>query len=209
VTATLHRLPRRAPAAGDAAAGLAALQQTLAAHDAGTAEHCSRVARLTALLGEEMGLSSAELEAARVGALVHDIGKLGVPARVLVKAGPLDDRERAHVRRHPELSERILARAGLPPAVLAMARSHHERFGGGGYPDGLAGEEIPLAARILSVADALDAMTCDRPYRRALSLVEALDEIARNTPAQFCPRVVRALHRCLARREAVAALGGG
>ena len=109
--------------------------------------------------------------------MIHDIGKIGVPDDVLLKKGKLADDERDTMREHPVIASYILADLELPPIVKQMARSHHERFDGTGYPDGLAGEEIPLAARILSVADALDAMISDRPYRKALPVELALEEI--------------------------------
>ena len=103
------------------------------------------------------------------------------------------------MRSHPEISSYIIAELEMPSIVKQMVRSHHERYDGGGYPDGLAGEEIPLAARILTVADALDAMTSDRPYRKALPLSVARAEIEDQTGRQFCPLVVGALRACLDR----------
>ncbi len=191
---------------GDGERIVRALERRLAARDPETGCHSERVAALTELLARELGLDPADREAARIGARVHDIGKVAVPARVLRKPGPLDDAERALVRRHPEVADRLLGTLGLPEAARAMARSHHERFAGGGYPDGLRGESIPLAARILAVADALDAMTADRPYRRALPADEAITEIERCAGEQFCPRVVGALRRCVQRHGSGAAL---
>jgi HD-GYP domain-containing protein (c-di-GMP phosphodiesterase class II) len=134
--------------------------------------------------------------------VIHDIGKIGVPDSVLLKRGELDGGEREAIREHPVTASYILADLELPQIVKQMARSHHERFDGSGYPDGLTGEEIPLAARVLSVADALDAMTSDRPYRRALPLDEALKEIEAKAGTQFCPTVVSALVACSKRDPA-------
>ncbi|MDP9344424.1 MAG: HD domain-containing protein, partial [Actinomycetota bacterium] len=130
---------------------------------------------------------------------------VGISDAVLLKAGRLTDEEFAEMRRHPVISSYIVGELELPAIVKQMARSHHERYDGGGYPDGLRAEEIPLAARILTVADSLDAMTSDRPYRRAMPLVTALEEIVDKTGAQFCPQVVAALRARLGRD---ATLGG-
>jgi putative nucleotidyltransferase with HDIG domain len=151
------------------------------------------VADIALLLATELGFDESQLPAVRVGAIIHDIGKIGIPDQILLKPGPLDPEELEVMRKHPEMSSYIVAELELPPVVKQMVRSHHERFDGGGYPDGLAGEEIPLAARILTVADALDAMTSDRPYRKALPMQVARDEIQDKAGSQFCPRVVEAL----------------
>src|SRR5437764_2468425 len=109
-----------------------------------------------------------DLRAIEVGSVIHDIGKIGIADQILTKPGRLTDDEFSEMRRHPEISSYIVSELDLPPIVKHMVRSHHERWDGSGYPDGLSGEEIPLAARILSVADTLDAMTSDRSYRAAL-----------------------------------------
>ena len=184
---------------------ITSLARTIEAKDPYTGGHTERVARIACLVAEEMGFDSSDVRAINVGAVIHDIGKIGVPDRVLLKPGALGPEELAEIRRHPEISSYILADLDLPPIVKQMVRSHHERFAGGGYPDGLAGEEIPLAARILSVADALDAMCSDRPYRIGRPLSDALDEIRRQAGEQFCPRVVEALDACLERQPALAA----
>jgi putative nucleotidyltransferase with HDIG domain len=184
---------------------ITSLARTIEAKDPYTGGHTERVARIACALAEEMGFDSTDVRAVNVGAVIHDIGKIGVPDHVLLKPGALDPDDLAHIKRHPEISSYILADLDLPPIVKQMVRSHHERFAGGGYPDGLVGEEIPLAARILTVADALDAMTSDRPYRRARPLDEALQEIESRSGEQFCPRVVGALHRCLSAEPVFAA----
>jgi HD-GYP domain-containing protein (c-di-GMP phosphodiesterase class II) len=126
---------------------------------------------------------------------MHDIGKIGIPESILHKPGPLDNDEWIVMKRHPVISELILSEIDLSPIVLQIARSSHERMDGQGYPDGLAGEEIPLPARIVLVADAFDALTTDRPYRRARRPKAALEEIVANSGNQFCPQVVTALQR--------------
>jgi len=172
---------------------ITSLARTVEAKDPYTGGHTERVAELAVLLAAELDVPAEDLPAINVGAVIHDIGKVGVPDEILLKSGPLDPDEVAEMRKHPEMSSYILAELELPPAVKQMVRSHHERFDGYGYPDGLAGEEIPLPARILSVADAFDAMTSDRPYRSARSFEEACDEIIDKTGTQFCPRAVGAL----------------
>ena len=136
---------------------------------------------------------------------MHDIGKIGIPESILRKPGPLDNDEWIVMKRHPVISELILSEIELSPIVLQIARSSHERMDGAGYPDGLAGEEIPVPARIVLVADAFDALTSDRPYRRSRRPRAAIDEIVANQGSQFCPLVVAALERLY--REEPALLG--
>jgi HD-GYP domain-containing protein (c-di-GMP phosphodiesterase class II) len=158
-----------------------------------------------ALVFGGLGYSGEELDAIEIGALLHDIGKIGIPERILHKPGPLDDEEWTVMKQHPLISEFILARVNLPRIVLQIARSSHERIDGRGYPDGLAGDEIPLPARIVLVADAWDALTSDRPYRRARDAAAALDEMLVHSGTQFCPKVVAAMERLY--REEPALLG--
>jgi hypothetical protein len=181
------------------------LARSIEAKDPYTGGHTERVAEFACLLAAEMGFSGEELDAVEVGGVIHDIGKIGIRDAVLLKPDRLTDEEFAEMRRHPEISSYILDELELPDIVKQIARNHHERYDGRGYPDGLAGEDIPLAARILTVADTLDAMTSDRPYRSALSLTEALAEIDALAGSQFCPRVVAALRACL---DADPTLGG-
>jgi putative nucleotidyltransferase with HDIG domain len=181
---------------------ITSLARTIEAKDPYTGDHTERVATIAHAIALEMGFDEEELRAIEVGAVIHDIGKIGVPDRVLLKPGALDDEEFAAIKKHPEISSYILAELDLPPIVKQMVRNHHERFDGRGYPDGLAGDEIPLAARILTAADALDAMTSDRPYRAALTYEAALAEIASCSGAQFCPSVVEALDALLRRNPA-------
>jgi putative nucleotidyltransferase with HDIG domain len=184
---------------------ITSLARTVEAKDPYTSGHTERVADIALVLAAELGFDEDRLPAINVGAIIHDIGKIGVPDSILLKPGPLDPDEFAEMRRHPEMSSYILAELDLPIEVKQMVRSHHERYDGHGYPDGLAGENIPLAARILTVADALDAMTSDRPYRKALPLSVALAEIRDKCGDQFCPTVVDALDRVMARDGALRA----
>jgi putative nucleotidyltransferase with HDIG domain len=177
---------------------ITSLARTIEAKDPYTGDHTERVAEYAMMLARRLGFSDEALEAVKVGAAVHDIGKIGIPDRILLKPGGLEPNEIEDMRRHPEISSYILDELELPRIVRDMARHHHERYDGKGYPDGLAGRNIPLAARILSVADAFDAMTSDRPYRPALSEREAAQEIRRHGGTQFCPAVVAALEQCLA-----------
>ncbi|HEY3018647.1 MAG TPA: diguanylate cyclase [Solirubrobacteraceae bacterium] len=178
---------------------ITSLARTIEAKDPCTGGHTERVSRVTMLLAGELGLPQNQRRAAEVGATIHDIGKVGVPDAILLKPDGLTDAEFAVMRRHPEISSYIVGALDVPPVVKQMVRSHHERYDGLGYPDGLAGEEIPLAARILAVADTLDAITSDRPYRPACGLEVAIEEITSLAGQQFCPSVVAALIACLDR----------
>ena len=184
---------------------IAALSRSMEAKDLYTGGHTGRVAAVSVALAERLGFAGDALEAIEIGALLHDIGKIGIPEQILRKEGPLDDEEWAIMRTHPLVSDFILAELDLDPIVRECARSSHERIDGHGYPDGLGGEEVPLPARIVFVADALDAITTDRPYRRGRSVVEALTEIEENAGTQFCPRVVAALREIWQTRPEVLA----
>ena len=157
--------------------------------DPSTHAHSTTVARYVVEIAGRLGLDGDHVEDLRVAGLLHDIGKVGVPDAVLQKPGPLDDAEWIEMRRHPEIGARIVAHPALAN-VREWVLRHHERPDGAGYPDRLAGGEIPLEARILSVADAFEAMTADRPYRRALPLEVARAELVRGRGTQFDPAVV-------------------
>jgi diguanylate cyclase (GGDEF)-like protein len=174
-------------------ATITSLARTIEAKDPYTGGHTERVAEVAVLLAKELGFDEAEQRAIGVGAVIHDIGKVGIPDGILLKQGRLSPDELEIIRQHPEISTYILAELELPAMVKEMVRHHHERIDGRGYPDALVGEDIPLAARVLAVADALDAMTTDRPYRYARPLDDARAEIAAQVGMQFCPRVVAAL----------------
>jgi putative nucleotidyltransferase with HDIG domain len=188
-------------------ATIAALSRSIEAKDGSTGEHTERVSELVVELARRLGFSGADLDAIEIGALLHDIGKIGIPEAILNKPGPLDEEEWKVMRRHPLVSEHILAGVGLSPIVLQIARSSHERYDGEGYPDGLVGEEIPLPSRIVLVADAFDAMTSDRPYRRGRSVLEALGELHQHAGTQFCPAVVAAFEELYIERPHL--LGAG
>jgi response regulator RpfG family c-di-GMP phosphodiesterase len=172
---------------------VAALADALEAKDPGTGRHAQRVQHYALTLTETVEprlLDDASLE---YGFLLHDVGKIGVADRILNKPGPLTDDERGLIELHPTIGEEILSGVALLEGEgLRVVRSHHERWDGLGYPGSLGGEEIPLGARIFALADALDAMTSNRPYRPALSWEEATDEILAQDGSQFDPRVVRA-----------------
>jgi hypothetical protein len=172
---------------------IAALSRSMEAKDLYTGGHTERVAAVAVGLARRLGFKDEELEAIEIGALLHDIGKIGIPGHVLRKPGKLDAEEWEQIKTHPVISDYILSELELHPFVRQCARSSHERIDGAGYPDGLKGEEIPLPARIVLVADALDALTSTRPYRPARPMLGALAEIHAHTGTQFCPRVVEAL----------------
>ena len=175
------------------AAAMETLSAAVDARDSHTAGHSRRVQTLAMLLGRELGLSDAELEVLNHAALFHDVGKLAVPEAILLKQEKLGDLDWVVVRRHPEEGARLIEHLGFLEDALPAIRHHHERYDGSGYPGKLAGEDIPLGARIIHLADALDAMLTSRPYRPALEPLAALEEIRSGAGAQFCPRCVDAL----------------
>jgi two-component system cell cycle response regulator len=166
------------------------LLQVLQEREPLLAEHHEGVRRLAGAVGACMGLETNELEHLVRAADVHDIGKLGVPDEILRKHGPLTDEEWAFIRRHPLIGERILAASPALRSIAETVRSTHERWDGEGYPDRLAGEEIPLPARVIAVCDGFTAMTSDRPYRAAMTVTEALAELERGAGTQFDPLLV-------------------
>lgn len=174
---------------------VAAVSTVLDARDASIRTHSDAVMASAARVAGELGLSVAQVEAVVLAARLHDIGKVGVTGSLLGKRGPLDTRERRLMQRHAELGFRLLDGLPLPTGTALAVRHHHERYDGLGYPDGLAGEQIPLASRIICVVDAFDAMVADRPYRERLSPAAARQEIARCSGSHFCPRVVQAFLR--------------
>jgi len=181
-------------------AALEALSATVDARDTYTAGHSRRVAASATVIARELGLSGEELVLVDQAALLHDIGKIGVPDAVLLKEGPLTAAEWVVMRSHPEEGARIIERLGYLDEVVPGIRHHHERMDGRGYPEGLLGEEVPLAARIIHVADSLDAMTTKRLYREERSFEEALEEIRRGRGTDFCELCVDALERAVAKR---------
>ena len=184
-------------------ASIEALARAIDARDPYTYGHSARVARLSSEIAEEMGLPPDQLIALSRASLLHDIGKIGVEDRVLRKPGPLNPRETAAMREHPVIGYEMLKGLHFLESSLEGVRHHHEHWDGGGYPDGVKGEDIPLAVRILTVADALDALTSDRPYRTAMSFLDAVHRIEAGAGNQFDPAVIRALR---SRSAAIAAL---
>ncbi|MEO9175383.1 MAG: HD domain-containing phosphohydrolase, partial [Gaiellales bacterium] len=153
------------------------------------AEHSTRVSRIALTLADEAGLEGRDAALAALGGLLHDVGKIAVPMPILVKPGPLNDREFDQVMRHPAASGALAVRAQLGD-LATLLRHHHERWDGLGYPDRLAGRQIPIVARVLAIADAYDAMLADRPYRAALDAVEARRELELGAGTQFDPELV-------------------
>lgn len=170
---------------------LEALGGALDLKDAETEGHCKRVTAYTITIAKEMGPESVPLPQIARAAFLHDIGKMAIPDRILRKPGPLNDEERTIMRTHCEVGYNMLIRIPFLREAAEIVLSHQEYFDGSGYPRGLRGEEIPLGARIFAVADALDAMISDRPYRKALSVEHAREEIARCSGTQFDPQVVK------------------
>jgi HD-GYP domain-containing protein (c-di-GMP phosphodiesterase class II) len=180
------------------------LSTTLEAKDRRTAGHSTRTARIARRLGHQMALPAAFVNDVYLAALLHDIGKVGIREGVLQKVGPLTKEERDHMMEHPVIGDRLLAKMKPLQSLRPGVRGHHERYDGTGYPDRLRGEEIPLAARILAVADALDAMLSDRPYRPALSLERVQQTLLEGAGKQWDPLVIEHLIGCREELFAVA-----
>jgi HD-GYP domain-containing protein (c-di-GMP phosphodiesterase class II) len=168
------------------------LVRALEARD-GASGSLPRLARMSLALGGGLGLDRAQREALELGALLHDIGEVGIPEAVLRRAGPLDAEERMLVQGHPQAGVEILETVPLLTPALDVVGGHHERYDGGGYPQGLKADEIPLVARVFAAVDALDAMTHDRPHRAARPLEEALEVLSKEAGHQLDPRVVEAV----------------
>ena len=173
------------------------LNATVDAKDPYTAGHSARVQRIAVAVAEELSLSATSLDAVRFGGLFHDIGKIAVPDSVLTKPGALDEEEFAIVKRHPADGAEIVSHFSRLREAVPLIRHHHERWDGKGYPDRLAGDEIPLEACVVGLADAWDAMTTDRPYRTALPVDQAAAEVRRCRGTQFAPAVVDAFFAAL------------
>jgi HD-GYP domain-containing protein (c-di-GMP phosphodiesterase class II) len=171
---------------------LAALASALAARDPSTAAHCARVTFLAGRLAAWLGWDEPRLRTLGVGARLHDIGKVMISEPLLRKRGPLQPHELAEIRMHPTAGARLLGPVASAREALPCILYHHERWDGAGYPTGLGGTEIPEHARLLAVADAFDAMTSTRPYRRALPTSHALGELERCAGTQFDPRIAQA-----------------
>jgi putative nucleotidyltransferase with HDIG domain len=172
-------------------ATLEALLAALDTRDTETEGHSERVAAYTMLIAQQLNLSEAELQHIEHGALLHDIGKIGVPDHILYKPGPLTPEEWEIMKQHPVIGYKMCMKIEMLRPAAPIVLHHHERWDGRGYPYGLNGAEIPLGARIFAIADTLDAMTSDRPYRKALSFAQAREEIERCAGSQFDPELVR------------------
>jgi ribonuclease P protein subunit RPR2 len=170
-----------------------ALTNAVEARDAYTGKHAERVAAYGLELARHVDPALTEDPEVEFGFLLHDVGKVAIPDGILHKPEPLEEPERGLMERHPVIGWRILAGIGFLEHARQIVRHHHERWDGEGYPDGLAGEQIPLAARVFAVADALDAITTDRPYRPGVPFSAARTEIAAGAGTQFDPNVVAAL----------------
>ncbi|MZE79322.1 HD domain-containing protein, partial [Streptomyces sp. SID5475] len=180
-------------------ATIRALVQAVGIKDRYTRGHSERVGRASVLIARELGLAGDRLEALRFAGVLHDIGKIGVPTRLLRKDGPLTPEERRLIQLHPEYGDEMVRGIAFLEEARAAILHHHERLDGRGYPYGLSGDGIPESARVVAVADAFDAMTSTRSYRRARPVGEAVAELRRCAGSQFDPRMVRALCRALER----------
>ncbi|HHW56456.1 MAG TPA: HD domain-containing protein [Clostridia bacterium] len=169
-----------------------ALAYAMEAKDIYTKGHSMRVSQYTALIVEYMGFSKEKVEQLRIAGILHDIGKIGISDSILLKSGKLTEEEYNAIKTHPEIAKKILMPIDLPNEILEAIAKHHERYDGKGYPYGLKGEEIPIEAAILGVADAFDAMTSDRAYKKEMTIEEAVNEILRFKGTQFHPEVVDA-----------------
>jgi putative nucleotidyltransferase with HDIG domain len=171
------------------------LSAAIDARDPYTLGHSTRVSKLSLQIGEMLGFSRSELEELEIASLFHDVGKLKTPDYVLLKEGPLNPLEHHEIADHPEQGAAILSRAKSLHKYIPAVRHHHEWFNGEGYPDGLRGNDIPLNAAIIAVADAFDAMTSSRPYKKPRTCEEALRELNRYAGKQFAPHVVKVFHQ--------------
>jgi len=181
-----------------------ALTTALSLRDAYTQDHCGRVEAICTALGQRCGLAPAQLPALLDAARLHDIGKIGIPDAVLLKPGRLDEQEMAVMRSHAVRGERVFLATGRDDAsqIGRLIRHHHEAFDGSGYPDGLAGEQIQLGARILAVVDGFDAMTTTRPYRQPLALDTTVAILQQEAGNRLDPQVVAAFVELLAKQPA-------
>jgi len=186
-----------------------ALSLAIEAKDHTTHDHLKRVQTYAVQIGQELGLAEIDLNAIRAASLLHDIGKLAVPEHILSKPGRLTPEEFEKMKIHPIIGSEILKRVQFPYPVVPIVRSHHERWDGSGYPDGLKGEEIPIGARILSVVDCFDALTSERPYRRAMSPEDAISHLKSESGRSFDPRPLECIVRRYHELEAAVKIADG
>lgn len=173
--------------------------RALELRDHETEGHCRRVTELTLNIARKLGISG-DLQNIYRGALLHDIGKMGIPDKILLKPGPLTEEEREVIRRHPGYAHELLSPISFLQSSMDIPYSHHERWDGKGYPQGLSGEQIPLAARIFSTVDVWDALTSDRPYRKAIPAGEALAYVHEHAGTEFDPQIVKAFESVVGER---------
>ena len=166
------------------------LANAIEVRDSSMEGHTERLAALALEIGRRQSLSDEELEALELGAVLHDVGKIGIPDRILMKSGPLTPEERAEIERHTEIGDRMLEPLALLEAVRPIVKHHHERWDGLGYPDRLAGDEIPALARIVSIADSIEAMSSVRPYRSPLGADAVVRELEKGRGLQWDPALV-------------------
>jgi putative two-component system response regulator len=185
-----------------------ALANAIEARDSYLHGHCERLASLAVRIAEDLGVAPEDIEIVRLGAILHDVGKIGIPDRVLLKPGPLDEEERRIIETHTEIGDKLLEPLDLLAGARPIVRHHHERWDGAGYPDGLAAEEIPVGARIVSVADSVEAMTSRQLYRKPLESGEIIAELQKHRGKQWDPAVVDIVLRLIASGELVLAQGG-
>ena len=165
------------------------LRMTVEAKDPYTRGHSERVAEFSVLIGEKLGLSEEDLKTLRIGGLFHDIGKIGIPDSILLKESKLTDDEYSEIKNHPAIGKHILSNASLFQDIIPIVYHHHEKYNGTGYPERLAGDQIPLFARIAAVADTFDAMTSKRSYRNAIPIEIVKEEFVKCSGTQFDPEI--------------------
>jgi putative nucleotidyltransferase with HDIG domain len=176
------------------------LSQAIDAKDGFTRGHADRVSRIAGAIARELGLPERHIEQIELAGLLHDIGKIGVEDRILMKPARLEEDEQELMRRHPIYGASILEPSAALRPLVPIVLHHHESFDGSGYPEGLKGEDIPIGSRILLVADTYEAMTSDRIYRKAPGHDRAIDQLNKYKGTQFDPKIVRALEACIERR---------